>query len=98
MIALILAALSTTPPPDPNYEERVFQRASELAPWCRQEAEAYFAGRGITTYQWTASYRDEGKLLVVEGKIRAEGRDVRVLCRIARGAPDRYASVQVFDQ
>ena len=56
------------------------------------------AGRGITAYQWTASYRDEGKLLIVEGKIRAEGQDVRVVCQIARGAPDRYANVQVFDQ
>ena len=75
--------------------ERTFQRASELVGWCRQEAEAHFTGRGIPTYQWSASYQDRGNQLIVNGKLRAEGKDVPVQCRVARGAREQYATVDI---
>lgn len=93
-LVLALATIAPTPAPAP---ERVFQRASELQPWCRQEAEAELVGRGLTTYQWTGAYRDEGNTLVVEGKLRADGRDYPVSCRIARGARERYATIKVSE-
>ena len=96
MLPLVLAFATIAPTPAPA-PERVFQRASELQPWCRQEAEAELVGRGLTTYQWTGSYRDEGNTLVVEGKLRADGRDYPVNCRIARGARERYATIEVSE-
>ncbi len=77
-------------------EERVISLASQLAPWCRDEAEAIVIGRGGTPYQWTASYRDRGDRLQVDGRLRVDGEDVAVRCRIARGARERYASIE-FD-
>lgn len=96
MLPLVLALTTIAPTPAPA-PERVFQRASELQPWCRQEAEAELVGRGLTTYQWTGSYRDEGNTLVVEGKLRADGRDYPVSCRIARGARERYATIEISE-
>lgn len=93
-LVFALTTIAPTPAPAP---ERVFQRASELVPWCRREAEAEFLGRGLTTYQWTASYRDEGNTLIVEGKLRADGRDYPVSCRIARGARERYAVIEISE-
>ena len=85
---------------DPAHEhdhDPVIQRASELVPWCRSEAEAHYVGRGETTYQWTSSYHDRGNVLHVEGKLRVEGADVTVQCRIARGARRHYASIEFTD-
>jgi hypothetical protein len=95
MLTTLVLALATVAPTPAVQPERVFQRASELVPWCRREAEAHFVGLGITTYQWTAAYRDEGNTLIVDGKLRADGRDVPVTCRIARGARERYAHIEI---
>lgn len=94
LVASPLLAHDENPHP---HHERSFQRASELVGWCRQEAEAHFTGRGIPTYQWTASYHDRGNQLIVDGKLRAEGEDVAVQCRVARGARERYATVDILD-
>ena len=91
-----LPALASDPAGyDPH--EREISQASELVPWCRQEAEARFVARGERTYQWSASYSDRGNALAVEGRLRVEGRDVAVTCRIARGARERYATIDIQD-
>ena len=90
----LLASLSIAPTP-PVVEERVFNTASELQPWCRREAEAHFVGQGIETYQWTSSHSSSGNVLRVSGKLRAGGKDVAVTCRVARGARERYASIDI---
>ena len=91
-----LPALASDPAGyDPH--EREISQASELVPWCRQEAEARFVARGERTYQWSASYSDRGNALSVEGRLRVEGRDVTVNCRIARGARERYATIDIQD-
>ncbi|KAF1704550.1 hypothetical protein [Pseudoxanthomonas kaohsiungensis] len=91
-----LPALASDPAGyDPH--EREIRQASELVPWCRQEAEARFVARGERTYQWSASYSDRGNALSVEGRLRVEGRDVAVTCRIARGARERYATIEIED-
>ena len=82
---------------DPYYLDRTVGAASELVAWCRAEAEARYAAKGVSTYQWTSSYHDRGNPLFVDGKLRANGNDVPVHCRIARGAQLRYASIQIED-
>ncbi|AKC88268.1 hypothetical protein WQ53_07740 [Pseudoxanthomonas suwonensis] len=72
-------------------------QASELVPWCRQETEARYVGRGEKIYQWSASYHDRGSTLYVDGRLRVEGRDVKVECRIARGARERYGAINIRD-
>ena len=95
MLAIALSTTLALAPTPPVVEERVFERASELQPWCRQEAEAHFVGQGIETYQWTSSHSSSGNVLQVSGKLRAGGKDVAVTCRVARGARERYASIDI---
>ena len=78
-------------------DDRIIDQASDLVPWCKAEAEARYVAKAITPYQWTASYRDDGNMLLVDGKLRVHDDDVAVHCRIARGARERYASVQIDD-
>ncbi len=80
-----------------QYDEQVFNQASELVPWCKSEAEARYIAKGITPFQWTARYYDRSNVLYVEGKLRAHGDDVPVTCRVARGARERYATVEIDD-
>lgn len=77
--------------------QRMINRASELVPWCRSEAESRYVARNITPYQWTASYHDRSNVLYVEGRLRVHGDDVAVRCRIARGSRDSYATIEIDD-
>ena len=92
---VVAMALGTTLPEKPYEDERVFERPSELVPWCREEVEAYFVAQGVETYQTTVSHKSVGKMLIVEGKIRAGGRDVAFTCRVAKCGRERYATVQI---
>ena len=98
LLALFLAtAVTAAPSPtvaEDVHHDRVIASASLLAPWCRTEAEARIVAQGGTPYQWTASYRDRGKVLEVDGKLRVDGRDVAVRCRVARGAQERFATIE----
>jgi hypothetical protein len=82
---------------EPPRNERTFELASELVPWCKSEAEARYVAKNVTPYQWTARYHDSGNVLVVEGRLRVHGDDVAVNCRIARGARERYATIEIDD-
>ena len=97
MDALTFVALLALAPAPALPEEQVFRSASDLRPWCEDQARAAYVGRGMTTYQWTASHFDRGNVLHVEGKLRADGQDVSVRCRVARGARERYASIEIDD-
>ena len=79
----------------PHQHELEFSQASELFPWCEAEARAHFGGKSVTTYQWSGRYYDRGNVLFVEGTIRANGKDVPVACRVARGGRERYAVVEI---
>ena len=78
-------------------EHRPFSQASELVPWCEAEAEASYVARNVTPYQWTASYHESGNILLVDGKLRVHGQDVSVRCRVARGAVQDYATIEIDD-
>lgn len=93
LIAALLLQVATPVYVDPD--DRVIRVASELETWCRSEAEARMVGEGRTTYGWTSSQLSRGNVLHVEGKLRVQGADMAVHCRIARGARLRYASIDV---
>lgn len=78
-----------------QYDERTFNVASELVAWCRQEAEARVIGQGQTPYQWAASHKSVGRVLHVDGSLRVEGSRLTVSCRVAQGARERYASIEI---
>ena len=59
LLATGAAAAQTTgtPPGHPYYgPDLSILQASDLVPWCRQEAEARYIGRGEKVYQWAASH------------------------------------------
>jgi hypothetical protein len=77
--------------------DRVIFQASELVPWCREEAEARYIAQNITPYNWTASYHDSSNVLYVDGKLRVHDTDVDVHCRIASGARMEYGVIEITD-
>jgi hypothetical protein len=89
------ASAQAPPPVPPPDAERVINAASELVPWCRAEAEARFVAEGRAIYQWSASHHSRGNTLFVNGRLRVEGVDYLVDCRIARGAREYYASIRI---
>lgn len=96
MRSLVLTlALLAAPAAAQDHREIEFHQASQLLIWCETEARAHYAGRGVETYQWTGRYYDRGNTLFVEGRIRAGGEDIPVACRVARGARERYAVVEI---
>lgn len=96
LVAAFLAATSL-PVLGHGDEDRIIGQASELVSWCRAEAEAHYVAKGITPYQWTSSYHDKGNVLHVDGRLRVHGNDVEVHCRIARGAREKYAVIEIDD-
>lgn len=95
VLAVALFACAPLVVAQEHRHELEFHQASELLPWCEAEARAHFVGQGVTPYQWTGRYYDKGNMLVVEGRIRANGEDVPVACRVARGARERYAVIEI---
>jgi hypothetical protein len=76
-------------------EDRAINSGSELRDWCKAESQATFIGKGQTPFNWSASYWDEGNVLMVKGSWRVNESQVIVECRVARGAEARYATMTV---
>ena len=93
LMAAVLLQVAAPVYVDPD--DRIIQTANELAPWCQAEAEARMVAEGKTTYQWTSSRIVRGNVLHVEGRLRVQGGDVQVHCRIVKGAQLRYASLEI---
>jgi hypothetical protein len=85
------------PQQSPYLQERVFTSELDLSQWCEQEAKARYVAKNITPYQWTSRYYNRSNVLYVEGKLRADSKDVEVRCRAANGARERYATVEIDD-
>jgi prepilin-type processing-associated H-X9-DG protein len=80
-------------------DEIVILEASALVAPCREEAEAYFVGQGLVTYQWSASHKSRGNALFVDGTLRVEGgRDVQVSCRLPRGARLGHMNLEIVEK
>lgn len=97
LVPLLFAALPAAAQTLDRNRDWVINQASELAPWCKSEAEARYIAKGITPYQWAASYHDASNVLYVDGRLRVHGDDVQVRCRIARGARERYGTIEIDD-
>lgn len=94
--ATMIALLLFLPLGSSAHQEDVpIENASELRDWCEEESRALFIGKGVTPYNWSASYWDEGNILRVKGSWRVGRKDAVVECHIARGALSRYATMRV---
>lgn len=93
LLATLLASTAVTPV-IAREDIVVFEAGGLVAP-CREEAEAHFAGQGLPTYQWTASHKSRGNLLLVDGTLRVDGEDMEVACRLSRGARLRYMTLEI---
>src|SRR5271168_3475933 len=80
-----------------DHDDIPINSGSELRDWCKSQSEATLIGRGLTPFNWSASYSDQGNALQVKGKWRVNGSDVSVECSVARGARSRYASMSIQD-
>jgi hypothetical protein len=80
-----------------HHEDAPINSGTELRDWCKVASEAAIIGKGVTPYNWTASYWDQGNMLMVKGKWRVNSADVTVECSIARGAEARFAVMSVQD-
>jgi hypothetical protein len=90
-----LTVLVLASPAIAHRENAIINSATELRDWCKEESEASIIGGGVTPYNWTASYWDQGNVLFVKGKWRVNASNVTVECSIARGAEARFASMTV---
>lgn len=98
MSVLLVAMLSFTQiqlPPSARRDDITVHVASDLVAPCREEAEAYFVGRGRTTYQWAATHKSRGNVLHVQGRLRVNQDDVQVRCRLPMGARLTYLVLEV---
>jgi hypothetical protein len=75
--------------------DRPINTASELRDWCKDESEAALIAKGMSPFNWTASYSDAGNILSVKGQWRIEGAAVAVECHTARGDAARSASMSI---
>jgi hypothetical protein len=80
-----------------HQDDWVINSGSELRDWCKEASEATLIGRGMTPFNWTASYWDQVNTLMVKGQWRIEGSNLTVECSIARGAQARFASVSIHE-
>lgn len=71
------------------------QTSADLRDWCRMASEAHFVGRGLTPYNWVASHVERGNAFHVDGRWRVDGRERAVTCRAARGAQQRFATMEI---
>jgi hypothetical protein len=78
-----------------HHDEMVINSGTELRDWCKEESEATLIGRGLTPFNWTASYWDQLDTLMVKGQWRTNGANLLVECSVARGAQARFASLSI---
>lgn len=97
LLLTTLLALSPAPHEVPR-ELEIIREASLLVIPCREAAEEYFEAQDRVTYQWSASHKSRGNVLLVDGRLRLEdGKDVRVSCWLARGARLGTMKLEITD-
>jgi len=78
-----------------QHDDTPINSGSDLRDWCKEESEAALIGKGLTPFNWTASYWDQGTMFMVKGQWRIEGSNMSVQCSVARGAKARFASMSI---
>jgi hypothetical protein len=89
--------LSASPAMAGHHDEAVINSGTELRDWCKEESEAVLIGRGLTPFNWTASYWDQANTLMVKGQWRTDSANLTVECSVAKGAQARFASLSIED-
>lgn len=79
-------------------EDVPINNTKELKDWCKKESENYFVSKEKTPYNWTASWRTKGNMLIVEGKWRVNREDIVVKCKIAKGAERKFAIYELINK
>ncbi len=96
--ALALAfGLSVSPAMAGHHDDAVINSGTELRDWCKEESEAALIGRGLSPFNWTASYWDQVNTLMVKGQWRTDSASLTVECSVAKGAQARFASLSIED-
>ena len=68
---------------------------SDLLQWCKAETEDHYVAKGVTPYNWTASWREQGNTLLVKGNVRVESNEVSIECRITKGAKKQHMVYEI---
>lgn len=93
----IALALMSSPAMAGHHDDMVTNSATELRDWCKEESEATLIGRGLSPFNWTASYWEQANTLMVKGQWRTTEANLTVECSVARVAQARFASVSIHD-
>jgi len=91
LLTLVLPSMAVSAP----HESKPINSGTELRDWCKDESEASLIGKGLSPFNWTASYWDQGNVLMVKGEWRVGDGNVSVECSVARGAESRYANLSI---
>jgi hypothetical protein len=78
-----------------HHDEAVINSGTELRDWCKEASEAMLIGRGLTPFNWTASYWDQVNTLMVKGQWRTNSAIFVADCSVTRGAQARFASLSI---
>ena len=97
LVLVVLLTLLSFSATAQDQQRRIIYKASDLASWCRDEAQARYIAKNITPYNWSASYHDSANILYVDGKLRVHDNDVEVHCRLASGARLEYGVIEIND-
>ncbi len=93
-LALMLASIQVLA----HDEDIPIHNLQELHDWCKAESEAYYVGKSIAPYNWSASSWEKGDVLFVKGRWLIKSSYITVECRVAKGARRKYAVYQIQDK
>jgi hypothetical protein len=97
-VAALTLGLLTSSAMAGHRDEAIINSGSELQDWCKEESAATLVGRGLTPFNWTASYWDKVNTLMVKGQWRTSGTtSVVVECSVERGSQARFATLSIQD-
>jgi len=80
-----------------NAGDHPINSASELRDWCKEASEQALIAKGLSPFNWTASYSDSGSILTVKGQWRVDSSAVGVECHTARGDAARSATMTLHE-
>ena len=94
---VIIISLASAFPAIAHDRPRTIDLSEDLVEWCKSEAESRYVGKNIAFSNWSANFYDRDGVIYVEGSLRAHGSNVNVKCRIAKGAREEYAVIEIAD-
>jgi len=68
---------------------------SELRTWCEAQSKSRLLDRGVTPYNWSASFWQDGNSLLVKGSWRVDTSSIEVDCQVKKGGRNLDASLSL---